>query len=163
MHIKAAQGVVRGIFDVMPHPVIEFTTDKRFARRARELKTIEAMLRLYCRGHGHENRAPLCTACRALREYATRRLERCVFGDAKPTCTNCVVHCYSADMREQVRVVMRWAGPRMLLRHPILGILHKLDGRRPAPMLPARPSRRNTNSASTAPSVSPRVLEKFDP
>ncbi len=122
----------------MSHAIIEFTTDKRFVRRARELKTIEAMLRLYCRGHRHENRAPLCEDCAALLDYATRRLERCVFGDAKPTCANCVVHCYNAEMRENVRVVMRWAGPRMLLHHPILGILHKLDGRRPAPRLPTR-------------------------
>ena len=149
MHIKAARGVVRGIFHVMHHPVVEFTTDKRFVRRARELKTIEAMLRLFCRGHGHANRAPLCSECGALLEYATRRLERCVFGDAKPTCTNCVVHCYSADMREHIRIVMRWAGPRMLLRHPILGILHKLDGRRPVPLLPAKPVKRLGESTLT--------------
>jgi hypothetical protein len=140
---------VRSIFDVMPHPVIEFITDKRFVRRARELRTIEAMLRLYCRGHRHENRAPLCDECAALLEYATRRLERCVFGDAKPTCANCVVHCYSPQMREKVRIAMRWAGPRMLLRHPILGILHKLDGRRPAPLLPAKPAKRHAESAVT--------------
>jgi len=131
----------------MPHPVVEFTTDKRFVRRARELKTVQAMLRLYCRGHGHA--APLCSECGALLEYATRRLKRCMFGDAKPTCTNCVVHCYSADMREQVRTVMRWAGPRMLLRHPILGILHKLDGRRPAPLPPAKPVKRRGKSTVT--------------
>jgi len=136
----------------MSHAIIELTTDKRFVRRARELRTIEAMLRLYCRGHQHEYRAPLCSDCAALLDYATRRLERCVFGDAKPTCTNCVVHCYSAQMRENVRVVMRWAGPRMLLRHPILGILHKLDGRRPAPALLARPAKRRAQSAITAPS-----------
>ena len=104
----------------MPQQVVEFTTDKRFVRRARELKTIEAMVRLYCRGHAHPNRAPLCADCAELYEYATRRLERCVFGDSKPTCTNCLVHCYSADMREQVRVIMKWAGPRMAWRHPIL-------------------------------------------
>jgi hypothetical protein len=103
-----------------PKRVIEFVSDKRFVRRARELKTIETMLRLYCRGHEHERSAPLCADCAALFEYATRRLERCVFGDSKPTCTNCLVHCYSAQAREQVRVVMRWAGPRMLLRHPIV-------------------------------------------
>lgn len=151
MHIKAAQGGARGIFDAMPHPVIEFTTDKRLVRRARELKTIEAMLRLYCRGHRHQNRTPLCAECGALLRYATRRLERCVFGDAKPTCSNCVVHCYSAEMREQVRVAMRWAGPRMLLRHPILGILHKLDGRRPAPLLPAKPAKREVRSPAKEP------------
>jgi len=29
--------------------------------------------------------------------------------------------------------VMRYAGPRMLRRHPILAIMHILDGRDPAP------------------------------
>lgn len=133
----------------MPNKLIEFATDKRFIRRARELKTIEAMLRLYCRGHDHPGRAPLCAECAALLEYATRRLKRCVFGDAKPACSNCVVHCYSAEMRERVRVVMQWAGPRMSLRHPILALLHLFDGRRPAPMLPA--ARENRADAPAQP------------
>jgi Nitrous oxide-stimulated promoter len=120
----------------MSNQLIEFTTDKRFVRRVRELKTIEAMVRMYCRHHHGD--APLCADCAALFDYARRRLQRCVFGDAKPTCAKCVVHCYSAEMREKVRIVMRWAGPRMLLRHPILGVSHLLDGRRPTPMLPAK-------------------------
>ena len=126
----------------MTRQVVAFTTDKRFVRRARELTIIEAMVRLYCRGHAHAGRAPLCPDCAELFEYATRRLERCVFGDVKPTCANCTVHCYSAEKREQIRVVMKWAGPRMALRHPILSIVHLFDGRRPAPMLPAKPAKR---------------------
>lgn len=124
----------------MSRPVVEFITDPRFVKRARELKTMEAMARMYCRGHGHDG--PPCARCRALLEYATRRLERCVFGDAKPTCANCVVHCYGADMREQVRLVMKWAGPRMTLRHPILSLFHLLAGRRPAPGLPGKLARK---------------------
>jgi len=127
--------------------VVGFATDRRFVRRARELRTIEAMLRLYCRGHGHAGRRPLCDDCRGLRDYAARRLERCVFGDAKPTCANCLVHCYSAAMRERVRVVMRWAGPRMLARHPVLGVLHLIDGRRPSPRLPEAPARGGATAA----------------
>lgn len=127
----------------MTRQTIEFTTDKRFVRRARALKTIEAMVRMYCRGNGHRDRAPLCPQCAELMQYARRRLERCVFGDAKPNCADCTVHCYSADMREKVRTVMRWAGPRMLLRHPILAITHMLDERRPVPTLPARPAPRS--------------------
>ena len=38
----------------------------------------------------------------------------------------------------RVREMMRYAGPRMLWRHPVLAIRHLLDGRRPAPDLPAR-------------------------
>lgn len=127
----------------MPRQTVEFTSDKRFIRRARELRTIEAMVRLYCRGHDHPQRAPLCADCAALMEYAARRLERCVFGDAKPTCTNCTVHCYSAERREQVRVIMKWAGPRMTLRHPVLAFFHLLDGRRPAPLLPPKPEKKS--------------------
>ena len=125
-----------------------FTRSKSFVRRARELATIQAMVRMYCRGHAHDCGGSLCADCGGLMEYATRRLERCVFGDAKPTCANCVVHCYSAEMRERVRVVMRWAGPRMLLRHPILGITHLLDGRRPVPVLPAKPAAQKANANS---------------
>ena len=118
----------------MDKKVIEFTTDKRFKRRAREQRALEAMMRMYC-GHHHVD-TPLCPECAELADYARRRLERCVFGDAKPTCANCLVHCYKAEMRERVRVMMRWAGPRMLFRHPIMGVRHLLDGKRPAPKLP---------------------------
>jgi hypothetical protein len=116
--------------------IVEFTTDRRFVRRAREWKTLDAMIRMYCRGH-HKDPQP-CAECAALSDYARRRLERCVFGDAKPTCAKCVVHCYNERMRERVREVMRWAGPRMMLRHPVMAILHKLDGLRPSVRLPQR-------------------------
>jgi hypothetical protein len=120
----------------MQPQIIAFTTDKRFIRRARELKTIETMIRMYCTHH--HARATPCEECNDLFDYAQRRLERCVFGDAKPACANCVVHCYKADMREKIRQVMRWAGPRMMLRHPILAVSHVLAERRPVPTLPEK-------------------------
>jgi hypothetical protein len=33
-------------------------------------------------------------------------------------------------MRERVREVMRYAGPKMLTRHPVLAIGHIIDGRK---------------------------------
>jgi YbgA-like uncharacterized protein len=104
----------------------------RYPRLARELATILAMVRIYCRDL-HATRAELCDECRPLMDYATRRLDRCVFGEEKPTCANCKVHCYNAEMRERIRTVMRYAGPRMLWRHPVLAIVHLIDGRRAAP------------------------------
>lgn len=126
----------------------DFKRDTRFVRRARELKTIEAMVRLYCRDRHKAGRRGLCAACVELEEYAARRLERCVFGDAKPACSHCVVHCYSTEMREQIRAVMRWAGPRMLLRHPVLAIAHMIDERKPVPRLPARQGRQRAHCVS---------------
>jgi hypothetical protein len=122
----------------MTEPSLDSRIDRRFIRRARALETIAVMVRMYCHGHPHMDRAPLCTDCTRLLDYATRRLERCVFGDDKPNCADCPVHCYRADMRQQIRAVMRWAGPRMLLRHPFLAIAHMVAERRPRPALPAR-------------------------
>ncbi len=120
----------------MTDQYIEFTTDKRFIRRVREFETIQVMISMYCTVH-HEGEHP-CVECSELFDYAQRRLQRCVFGDAKPNCAKCVVHCYTKDMREKIRIVMRWAGPRMLLRHPILGIRHLLADRKPIPVLPSK-------------------------
>ena len=120
----------------MERKIVEFVSDPRFVRRAREMRALDIMIAMYCRHH--HGSAPLCDACAELSEYARRRLLRCVFGDAKPTCANCVVHCYRQDMRDRAREMMRWAGPRMLWSHPVVAIRHMLDGRRPAPMLPRR-------------------------
>jgi hypothetical protein len=108
------------------------------ARTRREWKTIRAMIALHCQGV-HAEDAGLCPECRELEDYARARLERCPYGETKPTCVNCPIHCYQQTMRERVRVVMRYAGPRMLLRHPVLALLHMVDGRRKAPeRLPRR-------------------------
>jgi Nitrous oxide-stimulated promoter len=104
-------------------------------RRAREWRTVSAIVHMYCRAKHGSGAPALCEACRTLHDYAQRRLERCVFGDGKPTCAGCTVHCYKPRMREQMRAVMMWAGPRMLWRHPVLAIRHKLDGWRGAPLL----------------------------
>ncbi len=97
-------------------------------RIARELLTIEKMLLIYCRAK-HQNADLLCNHCRALLEYAGQRLKYCRFGEQKPVCAKCAVHCYRPDMRAQVIEVMRFAGPRMLFRHPGLALLHWLDSR----------------------------------
>ena len=107
----------------------------RQPRLARELRTIEAMLRITC-GDRHGGGTTLCAYCAALAEYAARRLAACPFGEDKPTCTNCRIHCYGPREREAVRETMRYAGPRMLLRHPVLALKHVADGTRPAPPKP---------------------------
>ncbi|MBL8326784.1 MAG: nitrous oxide-stimulated promoter family protein [Rubrivivax sp.] len=107
------------------------------ARLQREARTMEVMLHLYCDDHhAPQPRRSLCEPCAALHEYARKRLAGCPYGPDKPTCANCVIHCYGPRQREAVRQVMRYAGPRMLLRHPVLALAHLLDGRRPAPPKP---------------------------
>jgi hypothetical protein len=86
------------------------------------------MVRVYCRAH-HGTRDSLCDQCQSLCDYALARLDRCPFGAQKTTCARCTVHCYKPGMRARIQEVMRYAGPRMLLRHPILALLHLLDSR----------------------------------
>ncbi len=100
-------------------------------RLRRERRTVQAMVRMYCRHH-HGGR-PLCDGCRQLADYADRRLECCPYGGEKPACSHCPIHCYRPDPRERMREVMRWAGPRMLWRHPVLAVRHLLDERRRVP------------------------------
>lgn len=100
-------------------------------RLAREWQTIEMMIQIYCRDHHQQGE--LCQECQSLLDYASVRLDRCQFGAEKPTCAKCPVHCYQKVRREQVRVVMRYAGPRMLWEHPLLSLRHWLDGLRSAP------------------------------
>lgn len=106
-------------------------------RLGREWRTIDAMIAMTCRDLHGGRRGRLCANCSELRQYAHLRICKCPFGADKPTCANCKVHCYRAEMRERARQLMRHAGPKMLLRHPVLALLHLLvDERRPAPQKP---------------------------
>ncbi len=95
-------------------------------RLDRERYTITVMIELYCRDH-HHTKAGLCPQCQDLLPYAMQRIDKCPFGDKKPTCAQCPIHCYKPVMREHIRAVMRYAGPRMLIYHPKLAIMHFLD------------------------------------
>ncbi|MEE1080360.1 MAG: nitrous oxide-stimulated promoter family protein [Bacteroidales bacterium] len=92
------------------------------SRIEEEKKVVEQMIRLYCRKK--EGNGELCQNCHELLDYAHSRLDRCRYGEEKPTCKKCPVHCYRPEMKERVRAVMRWSGPRMMLYHPVAAIKH---------------------------------------
>ena len=46
------------------------------------------------------------------------------FGVNKPVCSECKIHCFKPEMRSQIKEVMRFAGPRMNFKHPVLAIHH---------------------------------------
>ena len=92
------------------------------SRIEEEKKVVELMIRLYCRYK--EGNAELCKSCQKLLEYAHARLSKCPFGNAKSTCRKCSIHCYKPDMRNHMREVMRFAGPRMMLHHPYYALKH---------------------------------------
>ena len=93
------------------------------SKRLREKEMVAQMIALYCKKrHGRKN--GLCPECQALLDYAQSRSDMCPFMETKTFCSNCPVHCYKQEMREKIREVMRFSGPRMLFYHPLLAVWH---------------------------------------
>lgn len=107
---------------------------KTAKRRAREMRTISQMIALYCAAHhsggARTERAhcgeALCPECAQLDAYAVERTARCRNMAVKTSCDECPNRCYQPEMRERIRTVMRYAGPRMLRTHPLAAIRHLL-------------------------------------
>lgn len=91
-------------------------------RIAKEKEMVERMIRLYCRKK--EKNTTLCPTCQELLQYAHARLDHCPFGEEKGFCKKCTIHCYKPIMRERMRIVMRFIGPRMLFYAPLETIRH---------------------------------------
>lgn len=95
------------------------------SKREREKQLVSQMIALYCRKH-HGGRK-LCPDCAALDAYARQRSDQCPFMETKTFCSNCTVHCYKKEMREKIRKVMHFSGPRMIFSHPILAVRHVIE------------------------------------
>lgn len=92
----------------------------------RERTTLQIMLKIYCKDHHHSAKV-LCQECQELCDYALTRLTSCKFGESKSTCSKCTVHCYKPAMRKRIIEIMRYSGPRMLFRHPMIALRHLID------------------------------------
>ncbi len=103
-------------------------------KREKEKEVVTLMIRLYCRKK-HGTKTGLCTECADLAEYACDRSDHCPFMENKTFCSNCKVHCYKPDMREKIRDVMRFSGPRMLLYHPVMAVKHLVSTKQEAKSL----------------------------
>jgi hypothetical protein len=97
------------------------------AKREREKQMVGEMIALYCRKRHGSAKGTLCPDCAALADYARLRSEKCPFMETKTFCSNCKVHCYQPEMREKIRAVMRFAGPRMLFVHPVAAVRHVIE------------------------------------
>lgn len=93
--------------------------------REREKQLVSRMITVYCKkNHGGKG---LCPDCAALDAYARQRSDRCPFMETKTFCSNCKVHCYKPEMREKIRKVMIFSGPRMIFYHPVVAVRHVIE------------------------------------
>lgn len=99
------------------------------SKREREKSTVTLMIQLYCRKK-HGTKKTLCSDCEALLQYAMQRSDKCPFMENKTFCSNCRVHCYKPEMREKIREVMRFSGPRMIFHHPVMAVRHVIESKK---------------------------------
>lgn len=90
----------------------------------KEKEIITLMIKLYCKKKHRGSNGELCNECRELEEYANKRLTYCKFGNEKSSCKKCPIHCYKKDMKEKVKEVMKFSGPRILIYNPKEYIRH---------------------------------------
>lgn len=93
-------------------------------KREKEKKVSALMIELYCRRQHHTEKGALCSECANLENYVFTRIDHCPHIETKTFCSACQTHCYRKDMREKIRAVMRFSGPRMLFHHPVMAIRH---------------------------------------
>lgn len=88
-------------------------------RRIEEKNVIRLMIHLYYKKHPSvdisENR---------ITQYCHDKIDKCPMMKSKTFCSECKVHCYNDVMREHIRMIMRFSGPRMIFYHPILAMKH---------------------------------------
>ncbi|MDD4200951.1 MAG: nitrous oxide-stimulated promoter family protein [Eubacteriales bacterium] len=87
-----------------------------------EIKTIQKMIMMYCHDQHNTKKDELCYNCMKLFKYAEQRIDKCFYGDNKPVCSKCTVHCYKPEMRARIKEVMQYSGPRMMWKSPILSL-----------------------------------------
>lgn len=99
----------------------------------KEKKTLRVMIEIYCRGQKHKKEQPgdgLCPACEKLYQYGALRTDKCPFGHKKNFCSHCSIKCYGKEEKDEIKKVMRYSGPRMIFRHPIIALRHALKMRK---------------------------------
>ena len=93
-------------------------------KKEQEKKLIAIMINMY---RSFKERAMSDVELDELLLYASKRIEACPYrrnNEKKPFCNVCPIHCYKSDMREKIKKVMRYAGPRLLFKHPVLSLKH---------------------------------------
>ena len=109
----------------------------------RDLRTLARFITFYC-AHVHPGapRVPVhlrtidvervcrrpvkvCRSCGKLLAHAVVKRLQCPL-DPKPECKKCPQHCYAPAYRAQIKAVMRFSGPRLVLRGRLDYLLHLL-------------------------------------
>lgn len=96
-------------------------------RIEKEKNIVQLMIKLYC-DKKHKHRNEICNECQKLLNYAHEKLKYCKHGEKKSSCKKCIVQCYRQEMKERIKEVMKFSGPRMILYRPFEFFRHIIIG-----------------------------------
>ncbi|MBF0363395.1 MAG: nitrous oxide-stimulated promoter family protein [Oligoflexia bacterium] len=83
---------------------------------------IAVMIHIFCKNK-HSLDFCKCKECNDLLMYAIEQSNKCKWNKnykIQPTCSQCSIHCYKPEYKEQIKKVMRYSGPRVFFYHPVL-------------------------------------------
>ncbi|MBC6712985.1 nitrous oxide-stimulated promoter family protein [Treponema sp. Marseille-Q3903] len=104
------------------------TEEQITKKRKKEEYIVTQMIAIYCKKNHRElydrRTKKLCPECEQIAKYSVERSEHCPHIKEKTFCSNCTTHCYSPQMRDKIKKIMRFSGPRIIFYHPVLAIWH---------------------------------------
>ncbi len=94
----------------------------------KDIRILETFISVYCKQNhikcGVEiYKDGLCRECYDVLEYAKYKREHCTI-EEKPMCKHCKIHCYSPNMREKIKKIMRFSGIYFIKHGRFDWILH---------------------------------------
>jgi len=93
----------------------------------KEKETIRKTFGVYCHSHHKTNDGKaLCPKCTALLATVMLKMQRCPYGITKPICERCDIPCFGTKQTAEFRAIMQGSQRRMLFKHPIMTLKHKL-------------------------------------
>lgn len=57
-----------------------------------------------------------------IKSYSLKRLDNCIHIGEDIFCGFCEIQCFGDKYKKEIRSIMRFSGPRMILYHPIMAI-----------------------------------------
>ena len=117
--VDRVYSVENGRIELMKDKESKMSAEKIQSKGSRKKEVVSLMIGLYCK-RNIKQKACFVMSVKKLDDYAKLRSDKCPFMETKTFCSNCKVHCYKPEMREKIREVMRFSGPRMIFTIHIL-------------------------------------------
>ena len=89
---------------------------------------IKKTLGIYCNQKHNTKDGHLCPKCTAMLTTILLKMKQCKYGSTKPICDHCDSLCFGSEYNKIFMEAMTTTGKKMLVKHPVMAIKHKVLG-----------------------------------